>query len=56
MKVEKTNRGRKAHGNKSKRVAFRCPLAILEKIEDIATDNGVSISAVIIALLKEKLK
>jgi predicted transcriptional regulator len=53
IKIEAPKRGRLAHNQKSKRVAFRCPQNIVEALEQIATDNKVSVSAVIVAALKD---
>lgn len=55
-KIEAPKRGRLAHNQKSKRVAFRCPQNIVAALEKIATDNEVSISAVIVAALKDFTK
>ena len=55
-KIQVPKRGRLAHNQKSKRVAFRCPQNIVQRLEQIATDNEVSISAVIVAALKDFTK
>ena len=52
IKIEAPKRGRLAHNQKSKRVAFRCPQKIVVALEQIAEDNQVSVSAVILAALK----
>jgi hypothetical protein len=52
IEIEAPKRGRLAHNQKSKRVAFRCPQNIVDALEQIATDNKVSVSAVIVAALK----
>ncbi len=52
-KIEPPKRGRLAHNQKSKRVAFRCPQTLVQMLEQIATDNKVSVSAVILAALQE---
>ena len=55
-KIQAPKRGRLAHNQKSKRVAFRCPQNIVQRLEQIATDNEVSISTVIVAALKDFTK
>lgn len=56
IKIQAPKRGRLAHNQKSKRVAFRCPQSIVDTLQQIATDNQVSISAVIVAALKDYTK
>lgn len=53
MIINRPKQGRHAHGQKSKRIALRCPEKICCQLQDIANKNNVSLSAVVLAALKE---
>lgn len=53
MIINKPKQGRHAHGQKSKRIALRCPEDLRVQLQDIANKNNVSLSAVVLAALKE---
>ena len=53
MKIESRKQGRLAHGSKSKRIAIRCPEHIADSLAAIAKEHNVSVSAVVLAALKQ---
>ena len=52
MNLKPIPTGRKAHGTKSKNTTIRIPEELLKKLEELAKENGISRSAVIIRILQ----
>ena len=53
MNLKPIPTGRKAHGTKSKNTTIRIPEELLKKLEELAKENGISRSSVIIRILEE---